>query len=92
MAILALVEYQAMLSNLSMQTFKGFLASVKLSTFDHSSHCCYGSVEPHHPFISNMFSLIFNYFSLINFLPYNYSNISPHFYFFISPLLYTLTL
>ena len=49
---------------------------------------------PHHPLIFNIFFFFFNYFSLINFSPYNYnySNIFPHFYLFISPLLYTLTL
>ena len=36
--ILGLVEYQATLSYMGMQTFKGLLANVKSPTFDNSSH------------------------------------------------------
>ena len=65
MAILPLVEYQAMLSDLGMQTFNGFLANVKLSTFDNSSYCGYNHIIGVH--IIHLF-LIFSFSFLIIFL------------------------
>ena len=62
-----------------------------------SIYCCYALVEPHqqphHPFISNHFSLIFWLFCLLLILYPSVTfplTFSPPFYLFISPLLFTL--
>ena len=59
------ISIQATLSDLGMQTFNGFLANVKLSTFDNSSYCGYNHIIGVH--IIHLF-LIFSFSFLIIFL------------------------
>ena len=57
-----------------------------------SIYCCYALTEPHHPPISNIFSFLFKYFSLINFSLYNYNSSNISFTFTFLSFHYSITL